>query len=249
LGKLDRALKDIGNTGVWWSITRGIGDTIEGLTGLGNVFDDSLQKSRERLRALDEALAHLVQSGRAKEAAEAFDAIAKRAAEQGVSVKELHDILPSYVAAIEVAARESGKAADAVGKVGEEAAIAAQNVKALDDACNRQSSAQLAYDRSVLAVKQARSDLKKDLRDETRTLSDNTDAGRKNRIAVLDQIRATQDLRQARIDLGMTLDEANKLYNKDLEGLRKVMLQAGYTKERSEERRVGKDGRYRWQQE
>src|SRR5690606_41956676 len=61
-----------------------------------------------------------------------FDAIAKRAAEQGVSVKELHDILPSYVAAIEVAARESGKAADAVGKVGEEAAIAAQNVKALD---------------------------------------------------------------------------------------------------------------------
>src|SRR5690606_35969341 len=29
----------------------------------------------------------------------------------------------------------------------------------------------------------------------------------------------------------MTLDEANKLYNKDLEGLRQVMLQAGYTQE------------------
>src|SRR5690606_16996874 len=160
-----------------------------------------------------------------------FDAIAKRAAEQGVSVKELHDILPSYVAAIEVSARESGKAADAVGKVGEEAAIAAQNVKALDDAFNRLFDAQMSYDRAVIAVKQGLSDLKKELRDGTRTLSDNTDAGRKNRIAVLDQIRAIQDLRQARIDLGMTLDEANKLYNKDLEGLRKVMLQAGYTKE------------------
>jgi len=230
LGKLDRALKDIGNTGVWWSITRGIGDTIEGLTGLGNVFDDSLQKSRERLRALDEALAHLVQSGRAKEAAEAFDAIAKRAAEQGVSIKELRDILPGYVAAIEMAARESGKAADAVGEVGEEAAIAAQNVQALKDAFDRLFDAQMSYDRAVIAVKQGLADLKKELLDGTRTLSINTEEGRKNRSAVLDQIQAIKDLRQARIDHGMALDEANKLYVKDIEGLRNVMLQAGYTK-------------------
>src|SRR5690606_3158843 len=190
----------------------------------------SLARTRERVAALDQALAHLVQSGHAKEAAAAFDAIAKRAAEQGVSVKELHDILPSYVAAIEVAARESGKAADAVGKVGEEAAIAAQNVQALKDAFDRLFDAQMSYDRAVIAAKQGLADPKKELLDGARTLSINTEEGRKNRSAVLDQIQAIKDLRQARIDHGMALDEANKLYVKDIEGLRNVMLQAGYTK-------------------
>src|SRR5690606_976343 len=190
----------------------------------------SLARTRERVAALDQALAHLVQSGHAKEAAAAFDAIAKRAAEQGVSVKELHDILPSYVAAIEVAARESGKAADAVGKVGEEAAIAAQNVQAFKDAFDRLFDAQMSYDRAVIAAKQGLADLKKELLDGARTLSINTEEGRKNRSAVLDQIQALKDLRQARIDHGMALDEANKRYVKDIEGLRNVMLQAGYTK-------------------
>src|SRR5690606_11532499 len=181
------------------------------------LVDVSIQKSRERVQALDEPLAHLVQSGRAKEAAEAFAAIAKRAAEQGVSVKELRDILPGYVAAVEMAARESGKAADAVGKVGEEAAIAAQNEQALKDAFDRLFDAQMSYDRAVIAVEQGLADLKKELLDGARTLSINTEAGRKNRSAVLDQIQAIKDLRQARIDHGMALDEANKLYVKDIE--------------------------------
>src|SRR5690606_2602170 len=64
LGKLDLALRSM-DTGVWSDIERGIAGTIEGLTGLGSVMDDSFQKSQERLRALDQALTSLVAEGKA----------------------------------------------------------------------------------------------------------------------------------------------------------------------------------------
>jgi len=230
LGLLDTALKDVGDTGAWSSITRGIAGMIEGVTGLGGVFDDSLQKSRERVQALDQALAQMVQTGRGKEAEAIFAAIAKRAAEQGVSVRELNSILPGYAAAVEMAASGAGNAADATGELGGAAAAAAADVQALKDAFDRLFGVQMSYDRAVIAAKQGLADLKEELLDGARSLSINSAEGLKNRSAVLDQIDAIEQLRQARIDHGMTLKEADALYVKDIDGLRNVMLQAGFTK-------------------
>lgn len=107
---LDQALTDIADTGRWSSFVRGTTGLVEGLTGLGNVYDNSLQKSRERLNALDAALSQLVSSGKADQARAAFDRIAASAAAQGVSLNELKQALPSYAVALETTATATAEA-------------------------------------------------------------------------------------------------------------------------------------------
>jgi hypothetical protein len=73
------------------------------------------------------------------------------------------------------------------------------------------------------------------LKDGTRTLSINTVEGRKNRLAVDDQISAINELRKSRLAQGGALDVVNKKYLKDIDGLRKSMLQAGFSKKAVDE--------------
>jgi hypothetical protein len=65
----------------------------------------SLTKTRERVTAFDEALTQLVQSGRADEAQDAFNNLAKSQKEFGVSTEEVEAQLPSYSAALKEANR------------------------------------------------------------------------------------------------------------------------------------------------
>jgi len=228
LGKLDTALKDVADSGAWSSFARGTAGTIEALTGLGNVFDDSLTKSKERLEALDQALTHMVRSGNAEGAAAAFNRIAASAAEQGVSVRELERVLPGYTAAVEVAGDSSSTAAGEVGEVGDEADAAKRKVDELKAAFDRLFGAQMDIDRATIAYKQGLKDLRAELVNGKRTLDDNTQAGRDNVSAVLDQIQRIRDLRQANIDNGMSVTEANRIYDGHLNQLRKTLLQLGY---------------------
>ncbi|MFB9238679.1 phage tail tape measure protein [Plantactinospora siamensis] len=116
LGKLDTALKNVADSGAWSDFARGTAGLIEGISHTGAVFDSSLQHDKERVDALDQALANLAQSGNGQQAAALFDKVAQRAAAQGVSVNELRKALPQYAAALDTA----GSAADgAAGKTGE----------------------------------------------------------------------------------------------------------------------------------
>lgn len=65
----------------------------------------SLAKTRERVKAMDDALTQLVQSGRADEAQDAFNNLAKSQKEFGVSTEEVEAQLPSYSAALKEANR------------------------------------------------------------------------------------------------------------------------------------------------
>lgn len=228
LGKLDTALKDIADTGVWSDVSRGLGGLAEGISGLGSVVDDSLQHSRERLTALDQALASMVQSGRGQEAARIFDEITKRAAEQGVSVAELNRVLPGYAAAVELAGSASDTAAGQVGEVGAAAQDAKDKVDELKRAFDDLFNAAMDIDRATIAYKEGVAKLKEELADGARTLKLNTQEGRDNASAVLDQIQKIKDLRQARIEHGMALDEADGKYVKDIASLRATLIQLGY---------------------
>jgi hypothetical protein len=93
----------------------------------------------------------------------------------------------------------------------------------------------MSADRAVLKLKDSTVALTEELTTGARTLSLNKEEGRKNRAAVLDQIDAIEDLRQARIDEGATLDEASRKYDKDIDGLKRSMRQAGFTKKQIDE--------------
>lgn len=124
----------------------------------------------------------------------------------------------------------ANKAAAGVHGVGVEATMSAADLKKLSDAIDQAITGHLSLDRATIAYKQGLVDLRKELTSGARSLSVNTVEGRKNRGAVLDQISSINELRKSRIAEGTTIDKASALYLKDIDGLRKSMRQAGFSK-------------------
>lgn len=200
----------------------GITDFIFGIGGVSSPLDDA----KERVQAFDASLSQMVQSGNADQAGKIVEEMAKRA---NVSVEDALKVLPEYAGAVENAGRASETAAGGVGAVGEAAKQAAEEVEKLNDAFDELFGIEMGLDQATLKYKQGLVDLKAEMVDGALTLNTNTEEGRNNTEAVLEQISKIKALRDARYEHGMVLDEANGKYVKDIDGLRASMLQAGYT--------------------
>ena len=111
-GKLNDALVILDDDGLAGFGT-GLATVIEGLTGTGAVFDDSVENQKKRLAELDQAIAGLVQSGNVEGAKAVFQALAQQAKESGVSLDELKAGLPQASAALGDIAASSDQAAQA----------------------------------------------------------------------------------------------------------------------------------------
>jgi TP901 family phage tail tape measure protein len=215
MGKLDTALKDVADTGRWSSFARGLAGGIEGLTGMGDVMDDSLTKSKQRLDAVDQSLQQLVNGGNIQQAQEVFKVLSDRAKEQGVSVDELKKALPGYAAALETSAAAAkgaeagvnganGAMGDQVGAAGaatnaqEEFKTAAEASKAaIDgqrDALQQLSDKMRAETDPVFALMDATDKLKQAQDAQTKAVKEN---GRNSTEAK----KATRDLTEAAIEL------------------------------------------------
>jgi TP901 family phage tail tape measure protein len=217
-------------SGFWAEMGNGIAGTIESLTGFGDVADKSLTHAKERISAIDSALAQMVQNGQAAQAAAVFEKLAAEGKKAGISVDDLKKGLPQYTGAVQVAGKESAKTAQDLTAMGASAEQSAEQVEKLNKQFEDLFNQQMSADRAVLKLKESTVSLTAELKEGARTLSLNKEEGRKNRTAVLDQIEAIEDLREARVKEGMALDVANGKYAKDIEGLKKTMRQAGFTK-------------------
>jgi TP901 family phage tail tape measure protein len=235
LSNLDAALNDIANEDAWHSFVRGTTGLVEGLTGAGNLYNQSLQHSRERLEALDQALTNLVQSGRADDAAAAFQQIAERAKKQGVSLEELRKVLPGYAAAVEMAGSASAEAADGVDKVGTAADKAADQAEQLKEAFDALFESTMNADRASIAYLQQVKDTNAELTKGKRTLDIYTQAGQENRTAILDEIDANKAQRDAIIRTGGSIEVANRLYEQNIDKLRAHLKHLGFDKAAVEE--------------
>lgn len=132
----------------------------------------------------------------------------------------------------------AGAVEDAGGKVDvtaghvrdlrDELSDAARFAKLLQDRFDELFGSELDLDRATLEYKEGLTDLKEELRDGARTLNINSQEGRDNASAVLDQIERIKELRDARIEHGMSLDEANGKYKTDIQGLRDTLTQLGF---------------------
>jgi TP901 family phage tail tape measure protein len=105
------------DSGFWAGLGNGVAGTVESLTGLGSVMDESLQHAKERLQGIDAALTQMVQSGNAASAGLVFTKLAEEAKKSGVSVDELKKGLPGYAAALQTAGTAASGVADATGKI------------------------------------------------------------------------------------------------------------------------------------
>lgn len=199
---------------------------VEGLNRL--LFGTSFTDAADDFEALDAAMANVVTTSGKADGIKLWNQVLR---ESGLNADELIALLPQYAQAMRDADTATGGAATAIGEVGAAAGLTAEQVQELKDAFDRLFGIQMDLDRAVIAYKEGIQELNDELKTGSRTINANTEEGRENRSAVLDQIDAIKDLRQARIDHGMSLEDANTAYQKDIAGLQAQMRAAGFTEE------------------
>ncbi|GIF08651.1 phage tail tape measure protein [Actinoplanes siamensis] len=149
LSKLDgqfQILADSAGKATWArGLQSGLESLIPGLDGT----DGSLARTRERVTALDQALAQMVQGGQTDQAKKAFAGLAGQLAVNGVSMDEFKKQFPQYAAAMQVA---NTTTSDATAKTGELAG-------ALGEGVGAQKEYASAADASAAAVRGERSAL------------------------------------------------------------------------------------------
>lgn len=150
----------------------------------GGQLSDQVADTAAQFENIGTALAGLVNSGQAEVAAEQFQVIADAAAEQGISVDEVKNLMPAYSEALASAANAQESGAQAT----ESATSATQeNTEAIEE--NWQ--AQLDASGAVLSMRDAQNQAEaaydaatESLEDNGKTLDVTTEKGRANRSAL-----------------------------------------------------------------
>lgn len=229
LGTLDPStLAKIGN---------GIAGTVESLTGLGKVADESLQHAQERLQALDQALADMVGAGNVQEARQLFAKIGEEAAKHGVDYQRLQDSFTQYVAALDSYEQKAADTAAANAKLGHSQLSLNTSIeesiekgKSLVDIFNELNGAALSLAEAEINVEDALDNVTDSLKENGKTLDIHDDKGRKNLTTILDTIKASRDAAQAKYEETGSLEKATAEYDQHIAALKKELLQAGFTK-------------------
>lgn len=125
-------------------------------------------------------------------------------------------------------------ATDSVQGLDHSMAPAIGGVEDLTSAFDRLFGAAMGVKEADIAVAQGWSDLRKELTDGARTLDINTQAGRDNQTAILDQVNALNQKREADIAAGdgtvAATEKANAAYSSQIGQLRALLIQLGYDK-------------------
>ncbi|HEX7160409.1 MAG TPA: phage tail tape measure protein [Trebonia sp.] len=217
-----------------------ITERIPVIGSFGRAFNQAFGKptflqAQENVRALDMQLAEFAATTEDVSVAQA--AYHHLLVSSGLSAEEFAKIMPKSNAALreawqnaEKAGKAQGQAGEAMQKAGQDAEDAAKKVEELKKAYDALFGATMGADRASIAYKEGLVALQKELETGKRTLDTNTKAGRDNVSAVLDQIDKINDLRQANIDNGMAVEDANRIYDGQIGQLRKTLLQLGFNK-------------------
>lgn len=105
-----------------------------------------------------------------------------------------------------------------------------QNAKDAATAQTELANSMLALDTAELAAKQGAADLAVELKNHKHTLDENTQAGRDNVGAILDQIGKLETLREANIRNGGSVSDANGKFKDQITQLRNLLIQMGFNK-------------------
>lgn len=229
------------NSGWWEDLQQGVIGTIEGLTGLGSVFDESLLHAQERLAGLDSALASLVQNGRGEEAAAIFDKIAEKAATQGISVNELTKGLPGYAAALDATKRAADPVVQTQRKLAETAEAmaagwegASAEAKGLINLMDQLNGVAITAIKAENDYEEALDAANEGLHAGVGATEAYTAEQRENRNLLLEIVESTKQLVQSRYDDTHSLEQANAVYQQGRAELIRTAMAMGETKASAE---------------
>ena len=225
--------------GFWGSFN----DAISSVPGVSSVVDSfnealygtSFNDATDKMKALDESFSAFIATQ--KDAGKAGDLWNDLIHRSGLETDQLANLLPNAwkgLVDLQAAAHSGATSQEDLAAQAEKSAEAIQEqkdqVEALNKALADMFDQQMSADRASIKLEESTVSLAKELKDGKATLSLNSEEGRKNRTAVLDQLEAIEALRKARISEGESTDSASKKYVKGIEALRKQMIQAGFSK-------------------
>lgn len=212
-----------------------IASTVESLTGLGSVMDSSLEHSKERIGEIDDALASMVTSGHADEAAAAYAKIEAIAKSKGISTSELKAGFDQYTQAVTTAKNAGDQAAAAelqqaqstktLANGFKEAASAADGLKTAWDTLN---GAIANSDDAMLKANQAVDSMKESFEKNGKAVTGNTTAALENRVAMEAVGKAGADAAQAVLDGGGSIEQAHATWQRYHDQIVAALVQMGY---------------------
>lgn len=234
--------------------THGLGKALNDLTFLSPIANPlsewatgtSIQDSTERMQALDESFTAFI--GTQKDAKAAGALWNEILTKSGLGTEQLQALLPNASAAMTELQKASHAGAGAQGQLAAETQKSTEELekqkeeaekvkKAFDDLFDRY----MTSDQAAMKYKETLISTNEELKKGSKTLSVNSDEGRKNRRSVLSMIDAINDQRTANINNNMSVEEADGKYRTQIETLGKTMKKMDFTTEAIE----GMLGKYR----
>jgi hypothetical protein len=221
--EFDEALRGLARPDQWDQIQ-------QGFTNFFGQDSTPVKRWKGVIDDVDQGLANLVKSGNAEQAAAAFEVFAARAREKGLSTDELRTRLDAYKVSLEDLAFEEQLAAQAMGLFGEQALavqgkLDAQKSSAdgLAQSINALSNAVLIARGGIRGMEAAIDAADEALKENGRTLDENTEKGRANNQALDDIAATTIKAAESARENGASWEEVNAIYDRG----RAALLKAG----------------------
>ncbi|MFF4566191.1 phage tail tape measure protein [Streptomyces sp. NPDC001435] len=195
-----------------------------------------LDEAHDKIKAIDEGLAELVQSGNTKLATADFKALAGSL--KGTSPDKLLTLLPSYTDALAEADTQSKTGAASQQELADQMGVTADAIQdqrteaeKLSDALKGLSGNSISAAEQEIAFQQSLADLNGAIKDNGHSLDVTTEKGRKVKGAFLDAAKAAQDHAQAVAEQTNSQEAGQKVLEADIGLLKQDLRAKGFSKE------------------
>jgi TP901 family phage tail tape measure protein len=208
-----------------------------GHLGLSGSKVGSYTDAKNKINALDESLAQMVQSGSADLAAKSFTKMATEANKSGTSTDKLRGMLPKYKDALATADAQQKSTTGSSKAMGDQAETTADEVQdtrteveKLTDALDALNGNNIDVAQSSISFQQSLADLKATVKDSGHSLDDTTSKGRKVKGAFLDAADAAMKHAEAVTQSTNSQAAGNKVLAQDVTALKSQMIALGFSK-------------------
>lgn len=212
-----------------------IGDSLHTITHFGGQ-DEGLQKARDQIKALDEALSSLVASGSPDVAAKAFERMSVEAEKQGTSTEKLKSLLPQYTNALTAADTQTKLAAGSQKQLGDATAMTADQIQdtrteaeKLKDVLSALNGVAISAAEKEISFRSSLADLTEAVKENGYSLDVTTEKGRAVKGAFLDAASAALAHAEATAQQQNSVEAGNAVLEQDIAILKRQMLQAGFS--------------------
>lgn len=201
---------------------------IQGFVALSKIIQSMIRGTGQFIGALSSAFEHTVRF--ALKIAPVMEAIWGWIPGLGDNIKTQRKRMEELVAGFNAANDASGDFAGNLDDIADSAADAEKEIIALQAAMDEAFGKTMDIQKATMAYEESWDNAIEALKEGKRTLDSTTEAGRENRGAILDNIQAIKDLRDTNIENGMSVADANALYDTQIEKLRQFAIKAGFSK-------------------